>query len=167
MGQPRPLLSFIFGLFKQHHFKFYSKQVFVKKCPSSIRCQDLNPRPLELESPPITTRPGLLPLNHLNLFAKAFLSTVHYLLWNICKLTIIIFYFNNILKQMNNNNCDQLIRLFFNIWLFTTMKICPIAQQICQIKLKIFPNTKRTLSKWPKCFNIMPQWRNFAQIWSH
>ena len=30
-------------------------------CPSSIRCQDLNPQPLERESPPITTRPGLTP----------------------------------------------------------------------------------------------------------
>ena len=32
-----------------------------EKCPSSIRCQDLNPRPLENESPLITTRPGLPP----------------------------------------------------------------------------------------------------------
>ena len=30
-----------------------------EKCPSSIRCQDSNSQPLELESPPITTRPGL------------------------------------------------------------------------------------------------------------
>ena len=29
-------------------------------CPSSIRRRDLNPRPLERESTPITTRPGLL-----------------------------------------------------------------------------------------------------------
>ena len=31
-----------------------------EKCPFSIRCPDLNPRPLGHESPPITTRPGLL-----------------------------------------------------------------------------------------------------------
>ena len=43
------------------------------------------------------------------------------------------------------------------------MKICPIALQICQNKLKILPNTKWTLSKWPKCFNIVPKWRNFAK----
>ena len=30
-----------------------------EKCPSSIWCRDLNPRPLECESLPITTRPGL------------------------------------------------------------------------------------------------------------
>ena len=50
---------FIFGLFKQ------TLQIFTtnicEKCPSSIRCRDSNPRPLERESPPITTRPGLPP----------------------------------------------------------------------------------------------------------
>ena len=40
----------------------------VKKCPSSLRCWDLNPQPLERESLPITTIPGLEPIqfsNHL------------------------------------------------------------------------------------------------------
>ena len=37
------------------------QQLNVKKCPSSIRCWDSNSRPLEHESPPITTRPGLPP----------------------------------------------------------------------------------------------------------
>ena len=31
----------------------------MKKCPSSIWCWDSNPQPLEFESPPITTRPGI------------------------------------------------------------------------------------------------------------
>ena len=57
MGHPRPLLSFIFGLFKQT-LKFYN--IISEKCPSSIRYRDSNPRPLGRESPPITTRPGLL-----------------------------------------------------------------------------------------------------------
>ena len=39
---------------------FLKQQLNVKKCPSSIRCWDLNSRPLEHESPLITTRPGLL-----------------------------------------------------------------------------------------------------------
>ena len=30
-------------------------------CPSSIRRRDSNPRPLDREPPPITTRPGLPP----------------------------------------------------------------------------------------------------------
>ena len=33
----------------------------MKKCPSSRWCRDSNSRPLEHESPPITTRPGLPP----------------------------------------------------------------------------------------------------------
>ena len=33
----------------------------MKNCPSSIWCQDSNPRPSERESLPITTRPGLPP----------------------------------------------------------------------------------------------------------
>ena len=37
------------------------QQIYVEKCTSSIRCQDSNPRPLELESPPIITRPWLPP----------------------------------------------------------------------------------------------------------
>ena len=60
MGQPRPLLSFIFGIFKQTSLQNL-QQINAKKCPSSIRCQDLNPWSLEHESPPISTRPGLPP----------------------------------------------------------------------------------------------------------
>ena len=52
--------SFVFGLFKQTLLQFLQK-IYVKKCPSSIRYQDSNPRPSECESLPITTRPGLTP----------------------------------------------------------------------------------------------------------
>ena len=58
MGHPRPLFVY-FCLFKQT-LQFF-QQVNVKKCPSSICCWDSNPRPLEHESPTITTRPGLPP----------------------------------------------------------------------------------------------------------
>ena len=52
--------SFIyFRLFK--HTPQFLRQINVKKCPSSIWCWDLNSRPLEYESPPITIRPGLPP----------------------------------------------------------------------------------------------------------
>ena len=37
------------------------QQIYVKKCPFSIRCCNSNPRPSEHESLPITTRPGLPP----------------------------------------------------------------------------------------------------------
>ena len=54
MGQPRPLFIY-FRLFK------HTLQILQQKSPSSIRCWDLNSRPLEHESPSITTRPGLPP----------------------------------------------------------------------------------------------------------
>ena len=56
LGQP---FSVIFGLSKQT-LQFF-QQIYVKKCPSIIWCQDLNPQPSECESLPITTRPGLPP----------------------------------------------------------------------------------------------------------
>ena len=40
----------------------FTTNLYVKKCPSSIRCWDSNPGPLEHESPPITTSPGLPPM---------------------------------------------------------------------------------------------------------
>ena len=58
MGQPRPL--FIYLLLFKHTLIFFTINRYVKKCPSSILCrdcQDSNSRPLEHESPPITTRP--------------------------------------------------------------------------------------------------------------
>ena len=40
---------------KKHYFQFL-QQIYVKKCPSSIRSRDLNPQPLEHEPLPLTTR---------------------------------------------------------------------------------------------------------------
>ena len=57
MGHPLDLFHF-FRLFKQ---TLQLLQKNVKKYPSSMRCWDSNPRPLEHESPSITTRPGLPP----------------------------------------------------------------------------------------------------------
>ena len=58
------LASPLFRLFLslQTHITNFTTNTYVKKCPSSIRCWDSNSWPLEHESPPITTRPGLLPL---------------------------------------------------------------------------------------------------------
>ena len=55
----------------------------------------------------------------------------------------------------------------FNIWPFSTLIICPILFRICQIELKILPNTKSTHSKWSKFFNVGPEWLKFRKIWSH
>ena len=62
MGTPQPLLSFIFGHFKQISSQFL--QQICEKCPSSIWCRDSKPLPLEHESPPMTTRPGLPDVLH-------------------------------------------------------------------------------------------------------
>ena len=49
------------SVLKVLHITIFTTKMYVKKCSSSSRCQDLNPRPLEHKSPPITTRPGLPP----------------------------------------------------------------------------------------------------------
>ena len=59
--------------------------------------------------------------------------------------------------------CDQMVRLFFNIWPFATMKISPIMSQICQSKLSILPNKKVTFKNLPKTCKLLPKWRNFAK----
>ena len=59
-GPSSAYFSFIFGPF-QTNINTILQQINLKKCPSSIRHRDLNPRPSECESPPITTRPGLPP----------------------------------------------------------------------------------------------------------
>ena len=59
-GQTPASVSFI-SVFSNKHYKFL-QQIYVKKCPSSIQCQDSNPWPSECKSPPVTTRPGLPPM---------------------------------------------------------------------------------------------------------
>ena len=58
LGQPWPLFH-LFSTF-QTHIKIFTTNK-CEKCPSSIQSRDSNLRPLEHESPPITTRPELLP----------------------------------------------------------------------------------------------------------
>ena len=59
MGHPS-LFLLTFGLF-QTNIDTILQQFNVKKCPSIIWHWDLNPRPSERDSPPITTTPGLPP----------------------------------------------------------------------------------------------------------
>ena len=56
-----PGLFFIYFRLFVHKLQIL-QQINVKKCPSSKQCRDSNSRPLEYESPPITTTPGLQPL---------------------------------------------------------------------------------------------------------
>ena len=68
MGQPRPLFCLFSVFLKQTSLQFLL-QIYVEKCPSSIRCRDSNPRPSECESLPFTTRPGLPPYNYRLIFS--------------------------------------------------------------------------------------------------
>ena len=60
MGHPRPLFR-LFSVFSNKQYNSYNKSMWKMSSPSSIWRWDLNPRPLERESPPITTRPVLPP----------------------------------------------------------------------------------------------------------
>ena len=51
----------LFRSFQTNNTIFTTNQCEKMSCPSWIRRQDSNPRPLEHESPTITTRPGLPP----------------------------------------------------------------------------------------------------------
>ena len=70
MGQPGLFFSLFSVFSNKHHYNFLTTNK-CEKCPSSIQCWDLNPRPSEHEPLPITTRPGLLPLAKL-IVAKGF-----------------------------------------------------------------------------------------------
>ena len=91
MGQPRPLFR-LFSVFSTNNTIFTTNQCEKMSCPSSIRRRDSNPRPLDHESPPITTRSGLPPnmaiyLTLCNLFKPlaTFLPKLPTFLGNFCK----------------------------------------------------------------------------------
>ena len=52
MGQPRPPFRLFSVFSNKHQYNLYNK-------PTRIWCRDSNPQPLDFESSPITTRPGL------------------------------------------------------------------------------------------------------------
>ena len=68
IGQPRQLFH-LFLSFQRHIITIFTTNK-CEKCPSSIWCRDSNSRPLEHESPPITTRPGLTPKLYVNFVIK-------------------------------------------------------------------------------------------------
>ena len=46
--------------------------------------------------------------------------------------------------------CDQIAGLFFNIWPFTSMKICPKVYKVSQSRFKILPNCIWTFENCPR-----------------
>ena len=66
-------------------------------------------------------------------------------------------------KESKKVQCDQMARLLFNILPFSAMIIWQIAYKNGQSMVKILPNAIWTLSKWPKFFNFVVKWQNFAK----
>ena len=60
MGQPGLFFIYFQSFQTNNKYNFYNKSMWKMAFPSSILCQDLNPRPLKHESSSMTTRPGLL-----------------------------------------------------------------------------------------------------------
>ena len=96
----------LFLVFSNKQYNFYNKSM---SCPSSIRRQDLNPRPLKHESSPITTIPGLPPKNiefwKFELFwcwLKAFWGPSHFLK-------------NCFPTNQSDSQCDQIWQIFANL----------------------------------------------------
>ena len=61
-----------------------------------------------------------------------------------------VFLWQDNFPSSEDDQCALMDKLFVQFWSFSAMKICPIAFKINQSKFKILPNTKWTLSKWPK-----------------
>ena len=57
-----------------------------------------------------------------------------------------LWFFLLIHSKVLANQCDQMVRLFFNIWPFAAMKISPIISQMCKSML-IICQIRRRLSK--------------------
>ena len=72
---PTPASFHLFSSFQTHITIFTTNKC--EKCPSSIWCWDSNSQPLEHEFPPITTRPGLPPLNIECLYANLLSSSTN------------------------------------------------------------------------------------------
>ena len=53
---------------------------------------------------------------------------------------------------LRRRQCDQMVRLFFNIWQYTAMIIYPIALIDCLSTFKTLPNIKLALKKLAKDF---------------
>ena len=89
-----PGLLCLFLVFSNNQYNFYNKSMWKMSWPSSIRRQYSNPRPLEHESSPITTRPGprlLATSKHFGLLlvTKAFAAKINCASFTVFQLTMI------------------------------------------------------------------------------
>ena len=67
---------------------------------------------------------------------------------------------------MARNQCDQIARISFQYLAILIMKICPIAQNICQHDGSQFDKILENPSKIAKDFQNVAKVVKFRQIWS-
>ena len=60
----------------------------------------------------------------------------------------------DLLKIFSLFQCDQIARSFFNIWSFTSMKICPKVNKICKVGSKFCQILNKPSKKWPKLWRF-------------
>ena len=65
--------------------------------------------------------------------------------------------------KMFRNKCDQMVRLFFIICPYATMKISQIMSQICQSRFQHFAKLETNSQIFAKYFKLLPKWQNFAK----
>ena len=137
MDQPRSLFL-LFLVFLYKNFKFLH-QIYVKKCPSSIRCRDSNPRPLECESLPITTRPGLPPKEERCFLNKSFSKTkwgLFYKHLRICNAARIP-YIRSQIRALNNEDNVLLNRSIPDPWSMSPSCLGTIVYNVNLFCLKV------------------------------
>ena len=93
MGQPRPLFR-LFSVFPNKHHYIFTTNI-CEKYLFIIRCWDSKTRPLECESPPITTRPGPDPIK---IFLHIFYATQFFM------------HSDWLLKNFNQSECIKIVQ---------------------------------------------------------
>ena len=66
-----------------------------------------------------------------------------------------------------DSQCDQMSRLFLQYLALYNNELLPNSIESSQSKFTILPIIKYNFKKLPKTCKMLPNWRNFAQIWSH
>ena len=68
---------------------------------------------------------------------------------------------------MCSAHCDQMAKLFFNVWPYTTMKISPKVFKICQRRFKFCQILNAPPKKVQMFFLNLAKVAKFCQVWSH
>ena len=115
LNKPSPASFFVYFQLRKQTTIFTTNKC--EKCPSSKWHWDSNTQPLEHESPPLTTGPGLPPklVRYLAIWAQ---PSWQYISRPPCPTFQLL---RRVTRWLNS---------FYNIWPFATMKICPIARKV-------------------------------------